>query len=102
MVGLPHQLQRRWRGGGNGDGDGVGDGVGDGGGGGDGVQWEQPGCGVAWPPPHCRLAGERVGDAGLLTPTTHMRGLIRSVWWRYIPPLGGYGKVNKKKNIYIN
>ena len=36
MVGLPHQLQHRWCGGGNGDGDGVGDGVGDGGGDGGG------------------------------------------------------------------
>ena len=77
MVGLPHQLQHRWCGGGNGDGDGVGDGVGDGGGGGDGVQWEQPGCGVAWPPPHCRLAGER---AGLLTPTTHTCGPLYEVY----------------------
>ena len=82
MVGLPHQLQHRWCGGGNGDGDGVGDGVGDGGGddGAPSTQCEQPGCVVAWPPPHCRLAGERAGDADLLTPTTHVRALIRSVW----------------------
>ena len=78
MVGLPHQLQHRWCSGGNGDGDVVGDG-GDGGGGGDGAQWEQPGCGVAWPPPHCRLAGERAGDAGLLTPTTHTCGVLYEV-----------------------
>ena len=80
MVGLPHQLQHRWCGGGNGDG--VGDG-GDGGGDGGGVepstQREQPGCGVAWPPPHCRLAGERAGDAGLLTPTTHTCGVLYEV-----------------------
>ena len=81
MVGLPHQLQHRWCGGG-GNGDGVGDG-GDGGGDGGGVepstQREQPGCGVAWPPPHCRLAGERAGDAGLLTPTTHTCGVLYEV-----------------------
>ena len=58
MVGLPHQLQHRWCGGGNGDGDGLngdGDGVGGGvgAGGGDGddgapsTQCVQPGCGVA-------------------------------------------------------
>ena len=78
MVGLPHQLYRRRGGGVDGVGDGVGDGGGDGVGGGSSAQCEQPGCGVAWPPPHCRLAGERAGDADLLTPTTHVRSLIRS------------------------
>ena len=75
-------MQHRWCGGGNGDGVGDGDG-GDGGGDGGGVepstQREQPGCGVAWPPPHCRLAGERAGDAGLLTPTTHTCGVLYEV-----------------------
>ena len=29
------------------------------------------------------------------TYNTHVRALIRSVWQRYIPPIGGYGKVKK-------
>ena len=93
MDGAPLQLHRRRGAGGVGVGDGVGDGGGDGGVDEPSTQREQLGCGVPWPPPHCRLAGGRVGDAGLLTPTTHVRGLIRSVWWRYIPPLGDDAKV---------
>ena len=79
MVGLPHQLHRR-RGGGV-DGVGVGDGGGDGVDDGPSVQCEQLGCGVDWPLPHCRLAGEPTGDADLLTPTTYVRGLIRTARW---------------------
>ena len=102
MAGAPHQLQHRWDAGGvGGVDDGVDDGAGDGSdacacdgsvigvgdegsdgiGGSPSIQCEQPGCGVAWPPPHCRLAGERAGDAGLFTPTTHVRGLIRTARW---------------------
>ena len=78
MVWLPHQLHRRRGGGVDGIGDGGGDDIGDDDDGGPSAQCEQPGCRVAWPPPHCRLEGERVGDADLLTPTTHVWGLIRS------------------------
>ena len=91
MVGLPHQLQHRWCGGGNGDDDGVGDGVGDGGGddGAPSTQCEQPGCGVAWPPPHCRLAGEPAGDAG---PYTKCMVVIHSParWRCYCTRAGSY------------